>query len=45
MDDNHPEVKYLLRNLYPYLPKISGIAIDLYFDHLLMGKLKLLKKK
>lgn len=33
--DTHEDVKELLHQLYPYLPKISGIAVDLYFDHLL----------
>lgn len=33
--DNHPIVKELLHLLYPSLPKISSIAVDLYFDHLL----------
>ena len=33
--DNHPIIKELLHHLYPSLPKIAGIAIDLYFDHLL----------
>lgn len=33
--DNHPKVKELLHQLYEDLPKISGVAIDLYFDHLL----------
>ena len=33
--DTHPAVKDVLHQLYPHLPKISGIAIDLYFDHLL----------
>ncbi len=33
--DNHPVVIELLHKLYPSLPKISGIAVDLYFDHLL----------
>lgn len=33
--DTHPAVKELLPQLYPHLPKISGIAVDLYFDHLL----------
>ena len=33
--DNHPSVKGLRLNLYQELPKIAGIAIDLYFDHLL----------
>lgn len=34
--DTHPAVKAVMNaELYPVLPKISGIAIDLYFDHLL----------
>lgn len=33
--DTHPDVKELLHLLYSHLPKISGIAVDLYFDHLL----------
>jgi acyl carrier protein phosphodiesterase len=33
--DTHPSVLKLLKELYPSLPKISGIAVDLYFDHLL----------
>lgn len=33
--DHHPAVVELLHILYPQLPKISGIAVDLYFDHLL----------
>jgi len=33
--DNHQKVLNLKRMLSPHLPKISGIAIDLYFDHLL----------
>lgn len=33
--DSHPEVLRLLKILYPHLPKVSGIAVDLYFDHLL----------
>lgn len=33
--DHHPRVIELLHQLYPELPKISGIAVDLYFDHLL----------
>jgi acyl carrier protein phosphodiesterase len=33
--DNHAEVRELMHQLYEKLPKISGIAIDLYFDHLL----------
>lgn len=33
--DHHPVVLELLHQLYGDLPKISGIAVDLYFDHLL----------
>jgi acyl carrier protein phosphodiesterase len=33
--DNHPAVLELLHMLYKPLPKIAGIAVDLYFDHLL----------
>lgn len=33
--DTHPIVLELLRELYEPLPKISAIAVDLYFDHLL----------
>ncbi len=33
--DHHPAVLDLLHQLYPQLPKIAGIAVDLYFDHLL----------
>ncbi len=34
--DNHPAVRALMNaELYEHLPKISGIAVDLYFDHLL----------
>lgn len=33
--DHHPAVLDLLHHLYEHLPKVSGIAIDLYFDHLL----------
>lgn len=33
--DNHPEVIKLKQKLYKSLPKVSGIAIDLFFDHLL----------
>ncbi len=33
--DTHPEVRKLLHILYPSLPKIASIAIDLFFDHLL----------
>ena len=33
--DHHPLVTELRLYLYQELPKIAGIAIDLYFDHLL----------
>ena len=33
--DTHSEVRKLLHVLYPQLPKVSGIAVDLFFDHLL----------
>jgi acyl carrier protein phosphodiesterase len=33
--DHHPIVLELLHKLYPLLPKVSGIAVDIYFDHLL----------
>jgi acyl carrier protein phosphodiesterase len=33
--DNHPSVIDLLHVLYPKLPKVAGIAVDLYFDHIL----------
>ena len=33
--DTHPTVRKLLNKLHKPLPKISGIAVDLYFDHLL----------
>ncbi len=33
--DHHPAVIELLHKLYTDLPKVSGIAVDLYFDHLL----------
>jgi acyl carrier protein phosphodiesterase len=33
--DNHPAVHDLLQILYKPLPKVAGVAIDLYFDHLL----------
>lgn len=38
--DNHPLVVELRRNLYQDLPKIAGIAIDLYFDHILAREWK-----
>tara|TARA_R110000737_G_scaffold350964_1_gene391681 strand:- start:47171 stop:47704 length:534 start_codon:yes stop_codon:yes gene_type:complete len=33
--DHHPVVIELFHTLYKPLPKIAGIAVDLYFDHLL----------
>jgi acyl carrier protein phosphodiesterase len=33
--DHHPDVVALMQHLYPVLPKVTGIAIDLYFDHIL----------
>lgn len=33
--DTHPLVKELRLKLYQDLPKVAGIAIDLYFDHCL----------
>jgi acyl carrier protein phosphodiesterase len=33
--DHHPAVTDLMHQLYPHLPKVTGIAIDLFFDHLL----------
>ena len=33
--DNHPEVLALKKLLYSDLHKVSSIAVDLYFDHLL----------
>ncbi|HIP31228.1 MAG TPA: DUF479 domain-containing protein [Crocinitomicaceae bacterium] len=33
--DNHPIVRELIHTLYKPLPKVAGIAVDLYFDHLL----------
>lgn len=33
--DRHPKVQELMHQLHDELPRISGIAIDLYFDHLL----------
>lgn len=33
--DHHPKVLELIRELRPELPKVAGIAIDLFFDHLL----------
>lgn len=31
----HPDVRKLLLRLSPSLPKVAGIAIDIYFDHFL----------
>lgn len=36
--DQHPTVLNLMHQLYETLPKISGIAVDLYFDHILAKK-------
>lgn len=33
--DHHPKVLELIRTIRPNLPKIAGVAVDLYFDHLL----------
>lgn len=33
--DHHPAVLELIHKLYIPLPKVAGIAVDLYFDHLL----------
>jgi acyl carrier protein phosphodiesterase len=33
--DHHPKVIELMHQLYPELPKVTGIAIDLFFDYLL----------
>lgn len=33
--DHHPVVLELLHKLYEPLPKVAGIAVDLYFDHIL----------
>jgi len=33
--DHHPIVLDLMRKLYEPLPKVAGIAVDLYFDHIL----------
>ena len=33
--DRHPAVLELKRELYDELPKVSSVAIDLFFDHLL----------
>jgi len=33
--DHHPITIELFHHLYPSLPKVAGIAVDIYFDHLL----------
>ena len=33
--DHHPVILELLHVLYKPLPKVAGIAVDLYFDHIL----------
>lgn len=33
--DHHPQVLQLMHVLYPELPKVTGIAIDLFFDYCL----------
>lgn len=33
--DSHPKVLELMRKLYDPLPKVAGIAVDLFFDHIL----------
>lgn len=33
--DQHPIIVEVRRSLYPTLPKISSVALDLYIDHLL----------
>jgi acyl carrier protein phosphodiesterase len=39
--DHHPAVLELKRDLYDELPKISSVAIDLFFDHLLARNWKM----
>lgn len=36
----HPGVKELVLNLAPSLPKVAGIAVDIYFDHFLANNWK-----
>lgn len=36
--DNHYAIRDLLHLLYSHLPKVAGIAVDLYVDHLLAKK-------
>lgn len=38
--DHHPTVIELLHELYTPLPKVAGIAIDLFFDHILAQRWK-----
>lgn len=33
--DNHPSVRNLMEILRPEIPRVSAVAIDLFFDHLL----------
>jgi len=33
--DQHPTVKQLVLALYPALPKVAPVAVDIYFDHFL----------
>lgn len=43
--DNHYLVKELRLELYKELPKVAGVAIGLYFDHLLASQWKNYHKK
>ena len=36
--DHHPAVVNLLHELYQDLPKVAGIAVDIYFDPLLASQ-------
>lgn len=38
--DHHPVVLDLMHKLYEPLPKVAGIAVDLYFDHILAKEWK-----
>lgn len=33
--DNHPSVRTMMHELYASLPKVSAVAIDLFYDHVL----------
>ncbi|TNE53014.1 MAG: DUF479 domain-containing protein [Bacteroidetes bacterium] len=33
--DHHPKVLEIAHELYEELPKVAGVALDLYFDHIL----------